>query len=265
MGGSLTRSGLDRFDAVAAGHVADDRVPGLVALVARGDEVHEVVLGSRSIGGPPVTRDSLFRISSMSKPITGAATLALAEEGLFDLDEPVDRLLPELADRRVLRRPDGPLDDTVPAARPITVRHLLTFTLGFGHMGEMFTGGEPWPVMAATYSLRLATLEPPCPAGAPEADAWIAGFASLPLLAQPGERWCYNTGAQVLGVLLPRAAGMPLDEVFRTRLFRPLGMASTDFWAQAELLPTAYASDEGGLSVWDPPDGQWSRPPAFLD
>ncbi|MGH2717479.1 MAG: serine hydrolase domain-containing protein [Actinomycetota bacterium] len=261
----LTATGLAQFDEVAARHVADDQVPGLVGLVARGDAVHVVALGSRSVGGPPVTRDSIFRISSMTKPITGAATMALAAEGLFSLETPVDGLLPELADRRVLRCPDGLLDDTVPANRPITVRDLLTFTFGFGHMGEMFTAAEPWPVVEATNALTLATLGPPNPGDVPDPDTWISRFATLPLLAQPGERWCYNSGAQVLGVLLARAAGMPLDEALRTRLFGPLGMDATAFWADAGALPTAYWGSEDGLQVWDPPDGQWSRPPAFHD
>ncbi|HEU5003645.1 MAG TPA: serine hydrolase domain-containing protein [Actinomycetota bacterium] len=261
----LTKDGLAHFDEVAAGYVADDQVPGLVALVAHGEEAHEVALGFRSVGGPPVTRDSRFRISSMSKPITGAATLVLAGEGLFDLDEPVDRLLPELAGRRVLRRPDGPVDDTVPAVRAITARDLLTFTFGFGQVIEMFAGGDPWPVVEAANALHLATLGPPQPGEAPDAETWIDRFATLPLLAQPGERWCYNSGAQVLGVLLGRAAGMPLDEVLRTRIFDPLGMDRTTFWAEARLLPTAYMPGPEGLVVWDPPEGQWSRPPAFFD
>jgi CubicO group peptidase (beta-lactamase class C family) len=262
----LTRDGLARFGEVAAAHVGDDKVPGLVALVARGDEVHVEALGSLAIGGAPVRRDSLFRIASTTKPVTGAATLALIQEGLLALDEPVDRLLPELAHRRVLRRMDGPLDDTVPAARAITVRDLLTFTFGFGMVMDMFLGPRPWPVVAAADGLRLATLGPPSPAVQPDPDTWIAALGSLPLLAQPGERWLYNTGASVLGVLLARAAGMPLADVLRTRLFEPLGMRDTAFWAaDPGRLATAYAATADGLQVWDPPDGQWSRPPAFGD
>jgi CubicO group peptidase (beta-lactamase class C family) len=135
----LTADGLARFSAAAAAHVGDETVPGLVALVARGDQVHAEALGSLSIGGPAVQHDSLFRIASTTKPVTGAATLALVGEGLLDLDEPVSRLLPELAEPRVLRRMDGPLGDTVPARRPITVRDLLTFTFGFG------PGRAGWP------------------------------------------------------------------------------------------------------------------------
>src|SRR5215831_5128117 len=133
---------LDRFAAVAASHVGDDKVPGLAALVAQADDVHVEALGTLAVGGRPVERTSLFRIASTTKPITAAATLALVREGLLDLDEPVVRLLPELADRRVLRRMDGPLDDTVPAVAPVTVRGLLTFTFGFGMAVAMFMASE---------------------------------------------------------------------------------------------------------------------------
>src|SRR5713226_3506728 len=146
----LTAAGLKGLHAAAERHVGEDRVPGLVALVARGDQVHVEALGTLAVGGPPVARDSIFRIASTTKPITAAATLALIGEGLIGLDEPVDRLLPELAGRRVLRRMDGPLDDTVPAVRSITTRDLLTFTFGFGFVVEMFMSARPWPVVAAT-------------------------------------------------------------------------------------------------------------------
>src|SRR6266700_1125679 len=212
----LTAAGLKGLHAAAERHVGDDRVPGLVALVARGGQVHVEALGRLSVGGPPVARDSIFRIASTTKPITAAATLAVASEGLIGLDEPVDRLLPELAGRRVLRRMDGPLDDTVPAARANTVRDLLTFTFGFGMVGEMFASPEPWPVVAAARELRLATIGPPDPPVPPDPDTWIAALGSLPLLAQPGERWMYNTGAQVLGVLAARATGQPFSEVLAT-------------------------------------------------
>jgi CubicO group peptidase (beta-lactamase class C family) len=262
----LASEGLARLRERAAGHVGDAAVPGLVVLVARGDEVHAEALGSLSAGGPPVRRDSLFRITSMTKPVTGAATLALASEGLLRLDEPAGRLLPELAEPRVLRRIDGPLEDTVAAERAITVRDLLTFTFGFGAAVEMFTTPEPWPVQKAEAELHLSTLGPPAPAGQPDPDSWIAGLGSLPLLAQPGQRWLYGTGASALGVLLARAAGLSFADVLRTRIFEPLGMRDTAFWASdTARLATAYSPAPGGLEVWDPPDGQWSRPPAFGD
>src|SRR6266536_3788135 len=262
----LTAAGLERVHAAAGRHLGGDRLPGLVALVACGDQVPAEALGRLSAGGPPVARDSIFRIASTTKPITAAATLVLAAEGLIGLDEPVERLLPELAGRRVLRRMDGPLDDTVPAARAITIRDLLTFTFGFGMVGEMFASPKPWPVVAATGELRLATIGPPDPPVPPDPDTWIARLGSLPLLAQPGERWMYNTGAQVLGVLAARATGQPFSEVLKTRIFEPLGMRDTGFWtADTQRLATAYQPAPGGLVVLDEPGGKWSRPPKFGD
>jgi CubicO group peptidase (beta-lactamase class C family) len=262
----LSKDGLERFDAVAASHVGDDKVPGLVALVACGDDVHVEALGTLAIGGLPVERASLFRIASTTKPITGAATLALAREGLLELDEPVERLLPEVANQRVLRRMDGPLDDTTPAEGPVTVRGLLTFTFGFGMALEMFMAPEPWPVVAAAAEAGLATIGPPRPHDFVDPDIWIARFGELPLMAQPGQRWLYNTGAHVLSVLCARAAGTSYDEVLRSRLFEPLGMSDTGFSTDdVTRLATAYQPTADGLMVWDSPDGQWSRPPAFHD
>jgi CubicO group peptidase (beta-lactamase class C family) len=262
----LTAAGLDRLHAAAEQHVGDDRVPGLVALVARGDQVHVETLGKLTIGGAPVARDSIFRISSTTKPITGAATLALVDEGLIALDEPVDGLLPELSKRQVLRRMDAALDDTVPATRAITVRDLLTFTFGFGMVMEMFTSPTPWPVVEAAEALQLSTIGPPDPSVQPDPDTWIENLGSLPLLGQPGERWLYNTGASVLGVLLARAAGAPFGDVVRSRILRPLGMNDTGFFtAHTERLATAYRPTPDGLVAWDAPDGTWSHPPMFDD
>ncbi len=263
----LSRAGLDRLAEVAASHVGHDRVPGLVALVASGDDVHVEALGALSIGGPPVRRDSLFRIASTTKPITGAAAMALVDEGLLSLDEAVTRLLPELASPRVLRRMDGPLDDSVAAQRQITVRDLLTFTFGFGMHVGMFMAATPWPITVAATEAQLATFGPPDPKTAPDADEWIKRLGSLPLMAQPGERWLYNTGAQVVGVLCQRAAGASsYEDVLRSRLLGPLGMPQTSFVASdVSRLATAYVNTPRGLTEWDPPDGSWSRRPAFDD
>ena len=257
---------LEAVRRAAERHLGDTNVVGLVALVAVGDDVQVEALGRLGLGRPSVRRDSLFRIASTSKPITAAATMALVDDGLIGLDEPVDPLLPELAERRVLKRPDGPLDETVAAERPITTRDLLTFTFGFGMATEMFGSPEPWPVVSRTDELGLSTIGPPNPAVQPDPGTWIAGLGSLPLVAQPGERWLYNTGASVLGVLVARAAGKPFGEVLRTRLFEPLGMRDTAFWTtETDRLATAYQIAPGGLKVWDEPDGRWSRPPAFGD
>jgi CubicO group peptidase (beta-lactamase class C family) len=267
----LTRDGLARFGEVAAAHaaadVADGGVPGVVALVGTSEEAHVEAHGALSLDGAPVRRDSLFRISATTKAITGALTVALVREGLLALDEPVDRLLPELAGRRVLRRMDGPVDETVAAARPVTVRDLLTFTFGFGMVPEMFDAEQDWPVDLAEAKLPLATFSGPNSARQPDPDTWLSALGSLPLMTQPGERWAYNTGAQVLGALASRATGLPIADAYRTRLLEPLGMSDTAFFAaDVTRLATAYKdAPDGGLAVADPPEGQWSKPPAFAD
>jgi CubicO group peptidase (beta-lactamase class C family) len=266
MAEGFTDSGLEALRAVAEGHVGEAGVPGVVALVARRGQVHVEVAGSLAYGGAPLARDSLFRIASITKPVTAAATMALADEGLLRLDDPIDELVPELAGRRVLARIDGPLEDTVAAERAITVRDLLTFTFGFGVSPAMFADRAPWPIVAAEGELRLATFGMPDPDVQPDPDTWIANLGTLPLLAQPGERWLYNTGSSVLGVLCARAARRPFAEVLETRLFAPLGMSDTAFWtADTDRLATAYRWSPDGLLVDDEPNGAWSRPPAFGD
>ena len=230
MADPLSPSGLERFNEVAASHVGPDTIPGLVALVARHDQVHVEALGSLRIGGPAVERDSLYRIASTSKVVTGAATMALIDDGLLGLDDPVEMWLPELANRRVLRSPASPLHDTVASRGPITVRQLLSFTFGFGMTVEMFTAPEPWPVVKEASVLNLCTLGPPQPQLQPDPDAWIAALGSLPLIGQPGEKWMYNTAASVLGVLVARATGTPFSQVLRSRILDPLGMRDTALW-----------------------------------
>src|SRR5262249_18991235 len=145
-------------------------------------------------------------------------------------------------------------------------RGLLTFTFGFGMALEMFMAPEPWPVVAAATEAGLTTIGPPQPDDFVDPDTWIARFGELPLLAQPGEQWLYNTGAHVLSVLCARAVGTSYEDVLRTRIFQPLGMRDTGFHTEdVQRLATAYQPTAEGVVVWDPPDGQWSRPPAFHD
>lgn len=129
----LSREGLSRLHDSMAAHVAAGRLPGLVTLVACGDDVHIDTIGTPSFGaGAPLAHGAIFRIASLTKPITAVATMSLVEEGLLRLEEPIDELVPELADRRVLRAIDAELDDTVPASRPIILEDLLSFRFGFG-------------------------------------------------------------------------------------------------------------------------------------
>src|SRR5262249_52507731 len=141
------------------------------------------------------------------------------------LDDPIDALLPELADRRVLRALNAPLDDTVPAHRPLTLRDLLTFRLGFG---QVFLDPGEHPILRAAIDADIG-MGPPDPDGPPEPDEWLRRFGALPLMYQPGERWLYHTGADVLGVLLARATGQPLEQALRELMFDPLGMRDTAF------------------------------------
>jgi CubicO group peptidase (beta-lactamase class C family) len=218
-------------------------------------------------GDEPVRRDTPFRIASLTKPVKGVATMMLVEEGRLALDEPVDRLLPEIAGRRVLTRIDGPLDQTVPAARPVTVEDLLTFRMGYGMIFEP-SFEPPYPVINAANELQL-TMSVPFPRTPHEPDEWIRRFGTLPLMYQPGERWQYNAAALVLGVLIARASGQPLATFLRKRLFQPLGMRRTGLW-----LPAREAARLPGLHRLNPETGQpevlpvsppseWAQPPAF--
>lgn len=257
---------LARIDDIVERAVESGQAPGVVAAVSDGESVHVTTAGALRLGGAPMRRDTLFRITSMTKPITAAVVLSLADDGLVELNSPVDDLLPELADRRVLCRPDGPLEETIPAQRPITVRDLLTFTWGFGMQGAMFMAPEPWPIVTAAQQRELSTFGPPQPGFMPDPDTWMARLGELPLLAQPGERWLYQSGSQVLSVLAARAAGAPFADVLRERVLDPLGMRDTAFHASStDRMATAYENREGVLVVSDPPDGQWSRPPLFPD
>ena len=256
----------ERLEEIVETAVARGDAPGVVAAVGRGDEGYVAAAGVMAVGGPPMRSDTLFRIASITKPITAAVVLSLAEDGLVGLEEPVDRLLPELADRRVLRRPDGPLTDTIRAERAVTTRDLLTFTWGFGMQGAMFMAAEPWPIVTAVAERELSSFGPTSPDTTPGPDTFMARLGELPLLAQPGERWLYSAGSQVLGVLAARAAGAPFEDVMRERVLAPLGMDDTAFYANdTSRLATAYERRDGELTVRDPPDGQWSRPPRFPD
>src|SRR5438046_2453503 len=224
--GGLSKVRLGRMHDVMAGYVERGEVPGLVTLVSRRGEVHIDAIGTRAIAdSAPIRRDTIFRISSMTKPITAAATMILVEECKVRLDEPVDRWLPELAERKVLKRLGGPLDDTVPAKRAITARDLLTFRMGFG---QMMAPPDAYPILKAASEQQIG-MGPPSPSSMPAPDEGMGRLGSLPLMHQPGEMWMYNTGSDVLGVLIAHASGQPLEMFLRDRLFAPLGMADTGF------------------------------------
>lgn len=261
----LSSDGLKKLDAALAAQVGP-QLPGLVTLLARGGEVHTQAAGTLGLDDArPMKRDTLFRIASLTKPIGAAALMTLVDEGKLRLDDPVDRWLPELAKPRVLRTAQSALDDTVPAQRPITARDLLSFTFGFG---VILAPPGTLPIQRKAVELGFPD-GPPQPDEVPGPDEYMRRFAQLPLLTQPGDRWHYNNGLDIAGVLAARVAGEPLEVLMQRRIFDPLGMKDTAFSVPAEKidrLATSYAMDPetGALSLYDPArGGQWSRPPKF--
>ncbi|MFD3534130.1 serine hydrolase domain-containing protein [Streptomyces sp. NPDC058664] len=259
----FSRTGLRRVRDVLARHVETGRIPGLVALFSRGGETHVETIGTmRHDGGPSMRRDTIFRMASTSKPVAVSAAMILLDECRLRLDDPVDPWLPELADRQVLRRTDGPLDDTVPARRPITVRDVLTSTFGLGM--DMTALGTP--IMNTIFEQGLT---PNLPTPMPEADEWMRRLGELPLMHQPGERWQYHISHDLLGVLVARVTGQSYETFLRERVLDPLGMKDTGFHVPADKidrLPPLYAPDPqtGQFHVWDEAKGgRHSTPPAF--
>lgn len=261
--GGLSRPRLDRMGAALRIPVDRAEVAGLVALVARHDAVHVEAIGARDLASrAPMRRDTIFRIASMSKAILAAAAMTLVEETRLRLDDPVDPWLPELADRQVLRALDAPIDDTVPANRPITLRDLLTLRCGFG---AIMAPPGTYPIQQAMQDAGVAPGPDPVTFGA---DEFMRRLGTLPLAHQPGARWLYHTGYDVLGILIARATGMPLGDVLAERIFAPLGMDDTGFHvpqSKLDRLATCYRTgDTGELLVHDAaPDSAWARPPAL--
>ncbi|MGB6397098.1 MAG: serine hydrolase domain-containing protein [Bradyrhizobium sp.] len=261
--GGLSQARLGRMHDIMASHVECGSMPGLVTLVSRHGEVHVDVIGRQAFGGEPMRRDSIFRIASMTKPVTAAATMMLVEECKLRLDDPVDRWLPELAERKVLRAIDAALDDTVPARRPITLRDLLTFRFG---LGMIVVFPDRYPIQKAIAEAGFAP-GPVFPSFAP--DELMRRYGTLPLIYQPGERWLYNSGTEILSVLIARAAGTTFAKFLHERIFTPLGMKDTDFSvpsAELDRLATCYGRDHatGELKVFDDPlTGKFAKPPVF--
>ena len=262
--GGLSPARLSRMHDVMASHVAGGRMPGLVTLISRHGETHVDAMGTLAFGGrEPMRRDSIFRVASITKPIIAAAAMILVEAGKLRLDDPVDPFLPELANRKVLRTIESPLDDAVPAKRAITLRDLLTFRLGHGAV----------MVFPAKYPIQHAMAEAGVAPGpmlpTVSADELMKRYGSLPLLHQPGEKWLYNSGSDILGVLIARVSGKSLEAFLGERLFEPLGMKDTAFSvpeSKLDRLATCYWTDQatGSAKVFDEArGGRFSRSPAF--
>ncbi|HKC18908.1 MAG TPA: serine hydrolase domain-containing protein [Candidatus Dormibacteraeota bacterium] len=252
--GALSTKRLAHMHDVLTRYVERGDVPGYVALVSRHGAVHVDCNGYE--------RDTIFRIASMTKPIAAAAAMILVEEGVIRLEDQVDRFLPELAEMRVLRSIESPVEDTVPAVRPITVRDVLTFTLG---TGMVIAQPGTYPIQDALQRSRFdeGIGRKPAP------DEYLRRLTSVPLVHQPGDVWMYNTGSDILGLLISRAANQPFGVFLRERIFDRIGMRDTGFWVadeKADRLPPAYAPDmdSGGLKLEDDgPGGLFRHPPAF--
>lgn len=238
----LDPKALDRLDRRFAQHVDEGRLPGFLLAVARGGRVaHLTTFGHRNVAaGLPVETDTLWRIYSMTKPVTAVAVLQLVEEGRLSLDDPVDRYLPEFADPQVYESGAGTEVRTRPASGPILIRHLLTHTAGL-----TFGFYYKHPVDAL---YREAGLESSVPPGANLAETMNV-YARLPLQFEPGTQWNYSVASNVLGRIIEVVSSHPLDEYVAERILRPLGMTDAGFHItpeQAERLAEMYGETEDG-------------------
>ena len=241
-------------------HVDAGVLPGAVALITIGDRTEFAAVGRQSLdAATPMTRETIFRFASLTKAVTAAAALMLLDEGRIALEDPISRWLPELADPTVLRTPSGPLDDVVPAERPITVRDVLTSQCGYGWASDF-----SWPAVQALFPIQKDGRDPQAFA-AP--DRYLAALAELPLLHQPGDGWLYDVSSALQGILITRVTGQSLPDFLAMRICAPLGMVDTTFVVpagQRHRFASYYRHDEdGGLILADAPDGQWSTMPAF--
>lgn len=261
--GGLSPQRLSRLRDGMQAYAGRGDAAGIVALVARRGAIHAEVAGVQDLAaGVPMRRDTIFRMASMTKPILAAAAMSLVEETRIGLDDAVERWLPELANRVVLRTIKSPLDDTVPAGRPVTLRDLLTFRFG---LGAVMAPPGTYPIQTAMTEAGIA----PSASSVPfTQDEYMARIGRLPLIHQPGERWLYHTGADVLAVLMTRLTGQPLGAFLQERIFMPLGMKDTGFSVAdtaIDRLATCYTGDGGdGLKVWDTArGGRYASPPVF--
>ena len=228
---------LERSRSAMQDFVDKDDVAGCVSLVWRHGETAQVdALGYRDRETrEPMTRDTLFRIASMTKPVTSVAALMLVEDGMIALDDPVSRWLPELAEPQVLVDPNASLDRTEPARAPIMVLDLLTHRAGFAYHFTAFGA------LADAYSEVFNGID-----ATVDSSVWLERVAGLPLMFQPGMRWHYGISTDVLGSLIERVSGVPLETFFRTRIFDPLGMTDTSFVVppgKLDRLSVSYAID----------------------
>jgi CubicO group peptidase (beta-lactamase class C family) len=245
-------------------HIEHGWAPGLVTYVYHRGREHVETIGTMAFDSTtPIQRDTIFRLASMTKPVTAVGAMTLLEECRLRLDDSIEPWLPELENRRVLRTLESPLDDTVPAAREITVRDLLTFRSGYG---EVMFFSPTCPLQKAMAEARLPLTEW---IFADTPDEFMKRLGALPLAFQPGERWLYHMSAEILGVLISRVSGQTLGEFLSERIFEPLGMKDTAFYVpddKADRLPVSYVPNRktNTLDVYDAvAKSEWRSPPPF--
>lgn len=255
--------GTDRYPALRAfleAFVTSRRLPGVIAAVGRGDAPMDSIAAGVIANGSDrmVDADTLWRLYSQTKPVTGIAVMTLVDAGRLTLDTPIAEFLPRFATMRVLARPDAPLDETVPLARPITVRHILTHTAGLGYgLGRTTPIDRAWTERRLTPGQISKMPLPGFPTGSTlgPLSVWADAVPDLPLVVQPGTRWIYSASLDLAGRLVEVVSGKTFDQYLQEVIFGPLGMADTSFRvtdAQLPRLVTNYAPFGGALIPIDP-------------
>jgi CubicO group peptidase (beta-lactamase class C family) len=231
----FTAAGLAKLDAHMQGLVDTGHLPGVTTMLVRhGKVVNYAVHGKKGFDGPPMTKDTIFRIYSQTKPVTGVAMMILYEEGKWKLDDPVSKYIPEFASLRVFKavNPDGSFD-TVPADRPPTMREVMSHSGGFAY------GLVPDNPIDKAYARNVLS--------ARTQKEFVDKIAELPLVAQPGTRWKYSVSVDIQGLIVEKLSGMSLGDFMQKRIFEPLKMSDTGFW-----LPAEKTDRLASLYLWSP-------------
>lgn len=243
----FSAEGLKKLDAHMQGLVDQGHLPGVTTMLVRhGKVVNFEVHGNKGFDGPPMTKDTIFRIYSQTKPVTGVAMMILFEEGKWTLDDPVSKFIPEFANLRVFKsvNADGSFD-TVPAERPPTMRELMSHSAGFAY------GLVPDNPLDKAYADKVL--------GARSRDDFVKAIAEIPLVDQPGKRWKYSIAVDIQGLIVEKLTGQSLGDFMKARIFDPLKMKDTGFW-----LPAEKADRLASLYVWNPKANKLAPADGFM-
>lgn len=243
----FSAEGLKKLDAHMQGLVDQGHLPGVTTMLVRhGKVVNFEVHGKKGFDGPPMTKDTIFRIYSQTKPVTGVAMMILFEEGKWTLDDPVSKFIPEFANLRVFKsvNADGSFD-TVPAERPPTMRELMSHSAGFAY------GLVPDNPLDKAYADKVL--------GARSRDDFVKAIAEIPLVDQPGKRWKYSIAVDIQGLIVEKLTGQSLGDFMKARIFDPLKMKDTGFW-----LPAEKADRLASLYVWNPKANKLAPADGFM-